>query len=131
MAKQQTKPRVAEPVKKFFEAHPDEIVKIYRLMNATGFDEKQIRSAISYARTGGYPLEVITRGQAWIYRSNPIVVVEHEEELEEETQESAMRTVYDGVTDDEKGFYMINTSKDGLPVIQRDFDGTIWIAHPV
>lgn len=119
------KTNIIGPLKQFFEAHPDEEITIYRLITATGFDDDQIRNALSNARAGGYPLEVAKRGKAWIYRNNI------EETPQEESQESAMRTVYDGVTDDEKGFYMVSVNKEGLPVLQRDHDGTVWIAHPV
>lgn len=122
---------ITNRIKEYFYQHPNEIINIYHLVDVLGLEKKQIQSAITNSLlTEGSAdwIEIIQRGQQYRYTPQEFDV---EADVEEETQESAMRTVYDGVTDDEKGFYMIQTSTEGLPIIQRDFDGTIWIAHPV
>lgn len=125
--KGQKRTDVIGPLKEFFEQHPGKHITLTRLVTASGFEETQILAALNNARKQGYPLDVITRGRVWCYEPE---INDESEPLDEmdDAQESAMRTLYDGVTDDEKGFYMIQTAEDGSPILQRDHDGTIWRA---
>lgn len=121
----QKRSNVIGPLKEFLEAHPGEHIKIHRLMTATGFEDSQIRNALSNARLQGYPLEVVKRGQIWAYRSDLAAEFDDvEETVEEETAPVE-------ATDDDRGFYQLSTNSEGLPVLQRDSDGSVWIAHPV
>lgn len=134
-AKGQKRVDIVGPLKEYFYRHPYEQINIYQLMDKLGFDKRQIQQAvINSLKDGSEWLEILSRGQVYRYtppKNDPQEPVQSRiSELteEEESHESAMRTVYDGVTDDEKGFYMIQTSEDGNPILQRDHDGTIWLA---
>lgn len=122
------------PLKDFFAIHPGETIKIHRLMTATGFDDAQIRSALNNARKSGYPLKVVTRGQAWVY---PIEEIENPginapinmtpvEPVAAPVGSNNSEPV--GTDEDSKGFYMLSQDVEGNPILQRDCDGTIWVA---
>lgn len=119
-----TRLNVIGPLKDFFEAHPGETIKIHRLITATGFDDEQIRSAINNARKNGYPLDVVTRGQAWVLTS-----IKEETPVEPVKADTVPRD--ERLDDDERGFYQLNTDKEGNPILQRDSDGTIWVARRI
>lgn len=121
MKKGTKRPNILGAIKEYFYRHPNVKVNIYQLEDALGFDKRQIQNSIANSNGIKPWLEVLERGRAYRFTpySEPVEELEEVEETEEEP------------VDDERGFYQVSTSVEGLPILQKDTDGTFWVAHPV
>lgn len=127
------RPNVGGPVLNLLQERANKTVTIEQLVKATGFNEKQVRNAISHAVNRGYDaIEVLIRGRAWrwneIEANGNSKVYKPEDTTKPEVVQQVEAYVNEP-SDDEKGFYLLNTAKDGGLILQRDCDGTIWKAE--
>lgn len=137
MQKGQTRPNVSGPVLGLLQERANKATSIQMLVKKTGFSADQIRSAIShYNRKDTEQIETIQRGHMWRWVESESETVEQpqtekEKEMAEQVDAyvNSDAPVEPNPEEDEKGFYMLNTAKDGALILQRDCDGTIWKAE--
>lgn len=132
MKKGQKKPDISGPVLNFLQGRSGKSTSLDQLIKATGYEAGQIQGAISHYRLKGTnEIETLVRGKMWRWMEVENGQAEDTTKPEVTQQVEAYIESSNNVepSDDEKGFYLLNTAKDGGLILQRDSDGTIWKAE--
>jgi hypothetical protein len=90
-------------IQHYFEKHSNEKIYLKDLATTLEVEERPLQSAISHLIRDGYELEIVARGQCWIYKPNNAKAG--------------------------SGFMAIITTTPKGSQILEDDDGSLWIAR--